>query len=131
MYKEFVKSKMKSGEDILETLTPEKANIIHMGMGVVGEAGELIDAIKKYTMYNKPIDLVNVIEELGDIEFYLEGLRQVLNLNREEIIAHNIAKLDIRYANGYSDKAAQERADKQVAAGFYTSTVSESSDSSY
>ena len=129
MYKEFVKSKMKSGEAILETLTPEKANIIHMGMGVVGEAGELIDAIKKYTMYNKPIDLVNVIEELGDIEFYLEGLRQVLNLNREEIIAHNIAKLDIRYANGYSDKAAQERADKQVAAGFYTGTVSESSDS--
>jgi NTP pyrophosphatase (non-canonical NTP hydrolase) len=83
-----------------------------MGTGVSGEAGELLDAIKKYVVYNKPIDLENVIEELGDLEFYMEKIRQNLGITREQTLVANIEKLGKRYANGYSDKAAQERADK-------------------
>lgn len=43
----------------------------------------------------------------------MEGLRQRLGITREETITGNIVKLGKRYADGYSDKAAQERADKQ------------------
>jgi NTP pyrophosphatase (non-canonical NTP hydrolase) len=103
----------KPGVDILATLTPEKAHIVHMVLGVSGEAGELLDAIKKAAIYNKPLDRENVVEELGDLEFYMEGLRQGLGITREETITANKKKLSIRYAGGkYSDKAAQERADK-------------------
>jgi len=50
---------------------------------------------------------------MGDLEFYMEGLRQGLGITREEVLAHNIAKLSKRYSSGsYSDKHAQERADK-------------------
>lgn len=85
-----------------------------MAIGVSGEAGELLDAIKKVVIYNKPIDRENVVEELGDIEFYLEGLRQSLGITREETIAANINKLGKRYEGlKYSDQAAQDRADKQ------------------
>lgn len=99
---------------ILSELNPESADLIHMVMGVVGEGGELLDAIKKHTMYNKPLDLDNVVEELGDIEFYLEGIRQVLNLDRDDILNANINKLTKRYSSGtFTNEQAQQRADKK------------------
>lgn len=113
-YSEMVKALAKDGQEIIDSLTPEKAHIWHMGTGVVGEAGELIDAVKKQVIYNKEADIVNVIEEIGDIEFYLEGLRQAYGITREQTILHNKAKLAIRYEGGqYSDKAATMRADKK------------------
>lgn len=111
---ELVANLVKPGADILATLTPAQANLLHMAVGVSGEAGELIDAVKKCAVYNKPLDRENVIEELGDIEFYLEGLRQELGITRAETIAGNIAKLGKRYSAGrYTDAQAQARADKE------------------
>jgi NTP pyrophosphatase (non-canonical NTP hydrolase) len=104
---------VKDGVTIKEELTPSDAHVIHMTMGICGEAGELLDAIKKATIYRKPIDRTNVIEELGDLEFYLEGLRQELGITRKETLEANIEKLKKRYEKlSYSDQAAQERADK-------------------
>jgi NTP pyrophosphatase (non-canonical NTP hydrolase) len=115
-YHDMVSTLAKPGEAIIESLSPEKAHLIHMAIGVSGESGELLDAIKKHVIYNKAVDRENVIEELGDLEFYMEGLRQGLNITREETIHANIAKLGKRYAAAtYSDQAAQERADKVVA----------------
>jgi NTP pyrophosphatase (non-canonical NTP hydrolase) len=111
-HSDMVAALVKSGSDILATITPSDCHILHMTIGVSGEAGELLDAIKKAVIYRKPIDRDNVIEELGDLEFYMEGLRQGMNITREETLDANIAKLGVRYANGYSDKAAHDRADK-------------------
>lgn len=113
---EMVRSLVKPGAEILSYLTPESANIWHHVTGIAGESGELLDAIKKHVIYRKPLDRANVIEELGDLEFYMEGLRQGLNITREETIAGNITKLSARYASlQYSDAAAQARADKEAA----------------
>lgn len=106
-----VKLTCKPGCDIV--LSNEQKHYIHMLMGICGEAGELIDAIKKSTIYNKPLDHENVIEELGDIEWYMEGLRASLGVSREEVLQYNVTKLFKRYPDlKYTDKAAQERADK-------------------
>ena len=112
---ELVQKLSKRGEDIITQLTPEKAHLWHMATGISGESGELEDAIKKHVIYNKPLDRENVIEELGDLEFYMEGLRQGLGITREETLQANVAKLGARYAAGkYSDKAAIARADKNA-----------------
>jgi NTP pyrophosphatase (non-canonical NTP hydrolase) len=103
----------KTGREIRDSMTSTDAHLIHMTMGISGEAGELLDAIKKAVIYGKPLDRANVIEELGDIEFYLEGLRQGLMIRREETLTANISKLSVRYDGlKYSDAAAQARADK-------------------
>lgn len=110
---EMVQALIKPGADIIRSLTPGRMNALHMAVGVVGEAGELIDAVKKYVIYDKSLDRANVVEELGDIEFYLQGLRKELGITREETLAGNVAKLAKRYASGkYSDQQAQGRADK-------------------
>ena len=112
-FEQMVSRLAKPGDQIISELTPEKAHQLHMVVGVVGEAGELIDAVKKSTIYNKPLDIINVIEELGDIEFYMEGLRQSLGITRQQTIDANISKLGKRYASGnYSNEQAQNRADK-------------------
>lgn len=108
-----VRSLVKPGAVIIASLTPESMNALHHAVGISGEAGELLDALKKHVIYNKPLDRKNVIEELGDLEFYMEGLRQGLGITREETIEGNIAKLSVRYRGlQYTDAAAQERADK-------------------
>lgn len=103
----------KPGQQIVDSLSGIQAHFLHMAVGVAGEAGELLDAIKKHTVYQKPLDKENVIEELGDLEFYMAGLRDALGISREETLEHNIAKLEKRYHKGsYSDAQAQQRADK-------------------
>lgn len=113
-YPEFVATLVKPGASIVESLTAEDAHLLHMAVGVSGEAGELLDAIKKVAIYRKLVDRTNVIEELGDLEFYMEGLRQGLGITRQEVLDHNITKLSKRYNSGkYSNKHAQERVDKK------------------
>lgn len=110
---ELVAALAKPGQDIVDEMTVEKAAAIHMALGITGEAGEASDAVKKFAMYGKPLDRDHLIEELGDLEFYLEGLRQVFDISREEVLAKNIEKLTKRYASGsYSNQEAIARADK-------------------
>ena len=112
-YEQFVRSIVKPGHDILLQLTPLQASILHMAVGVSGEAGELLDAIKKHAVYQKQLDINNVIEEAGDILFYLTGLLNELGLTINDCMEANVAKLSKRYPqHQYSNAAAIARADK-------------------
>lgn len=112
-YQQFVNSIVKPGDEIVRQLTPHQAHLLHMAVGVSGEAGELLDAIKKHCMYQKQINIDNVIEETGDILFYLTGLLNDLNITIDQCIQANMDKLSKRYpAGSYSNDAAIARADK-------------------
>jgi NTP pyrophosphatase (non-canonical NTP hydrolase) len=100
---------------IKQELSSFSCDLIHMGMGISTEAAEILDAIKKHVIYNKPLDVENLVEELGDLEFFVKGLMQTLQLTREEIERHNTDKLLKRYPQTqYSDQSAQLRADKSI-----------------
>ena len=94
---DMVKVLAKPGEDILASLTPAKCHLWHMASCAPSEAGELFDAVKRFCIYEEELDRTNVIEELGDLEFYMEGLRQGLGISREETLQANITKLAKRY----------------------------------
>lgn len=92
---------------------PENLNALHIAIGLAGESGELADAIKKEYIYNKPRDLGNIAEELGDLEFYLQAAYTHYGLSRIDVLQANAIKLEKRYAGlYYSDEAAISRADK-------------------
>ena len=108
-----VRNLKKKGEAIFQDLSPHKADLWHMASCICGEAGELFDAIKKYVIYDKPLDLTNVEEELGDLEFYMAGLRLALLISREQCLEANYDKLRARYPNEtFSNEDAQLRRDK-------------------
>jgi NTP pyrophosphatase (non-canonical NTP hydrolase) len=113
LYHEMVNNLVK--RNLQENLTEEKFKLLYMAVGVVGKAGELIDAVKKHVVYGKPLGAENMLEELGDIEFYLEGIRQALFITRGQCLRANMLTLSLRYPAGrYSDAAAVERLDKEV-----------------
>lgn len=112
-HRELVRRLAKPDEEILASLRPGDCHLLHMAVGVAGEVGELIDAIKRAVIYRKTLDMENVLEELGDIEFYLSGIRDTLGIGRDEALAANIAKLERRYpSGGYTNSDATNRADK-------------------
>lgn len=105
-YEDFVKALVKP--------LPLLDHMNHMALGVAGEAGELVDAVKKHTIYGKPLDRDNIIEELGDLAFYMQGLMTALNLDWHTVIQANGSKLSKRYPKGsYSNEAAIAREDKE------------------
>lgn len=111
---DLVKALIKPGGMILGSLTAEKCHLLHMASKLCSEAGELMDAIGKNVYYEQPLDINNCREELGDMEFYMQGIRQALNLSREDTLQSNIEKLSRRYEGLiYSNQAAKERKDKQ------------------
>lgn len=111
-YHSFVKSRCKNGEDILETLTPEKCHLMHMLAGLMDEVGELSSPLKKHIFYNQDLDFENAKEEISDACFYLVGICNQLGFNLEDLLRQNQDKLSKRYPTGYSDQAAKERLDK-------------------
>ena len=111
-YTDFVSSRAKEGYVISNELTASDCQMWHAVTGISGEAGELLDAVKKVVIYRKNIDRENIIEELGDLEFYMEHLRHTLGITRDETIEANIKKLTTRYPKTFTNQNAQERKDK-------------------
>lgn len=121
-----VRSKRQSGEwcsypDFVENLgkpmntAGEEAH--HHTTGMAGEAGELLDITKKTWIYEKPLDVEHIIEEMGDLRWYYQSMLNMLGLTDEDIQAANTIKLLKRYPDGvYSNKAAIARADKVAGA---------------
>jgi len=98
---------------IMPELSAEQAHLLHMAIGICGEAGELLEAVYNSITKDEPLDMENVVEELGDVEFYMEGFRQGTGTTRVESTEGNINKLSERYEGfHYSDQQAQDRADK-------------------
>lgn len=119
MHEELVARLCKNGEAILAELSPIDAHCMHMAMGIAGEAGEIVDLVKKAVVYGKQVELEKYIEEMGDLEFYLQGLRSGLGIDRPTVLDANIVKLNKRYgADKYTDEAAIARADKAMKATF-------------
>src|ERR1700749_1985410 len=81
-------------------------NLVHACMGICTESGELMDAIKKTTIYGKPLDITNISEEIGDLFWYLGLICNELHLKFEDIWEQNISKLRIRYPNNFTEENA-------------------------
>lgn len=87
-------------------LSQDQAEILHAVMGMTGEVGELAQAIGLDLRLRNPI---HIIEELGDIYWYIAILLRKLSTNSDDIQATNIRKLKARYPEKYTDDLALTR----------------------
>jgi hypothetical protein len=113
-YGKMVHSLLKKPEEIV--LTHAQVNLLHVATGLAGEACEVLDEIKKHCFTGKPLNREKILTEMGDDEFYMEGLRQAMAVSRETILGMNMQKLSGkggRYEHGYSDEAAVNRVDTE------------------
>ncbi|MCB9025822.1 MAG: nucleoside triphosphate pyrophosphohydrolase family protein [Bdellovibrionaceae bacterium] len=97
-------------DKITERLS-QKGNVrlLHGAIGLATEAGEFLDALKKHIYYGKPLDRVNLAEELGDLFWYCAIIADELQVPFSDIMDKNIEKLKARYGEKFSEEKAENR----------------------
>lgn len=98
----------KISQEVLERMVI-CSRAIHATMGLTTEVGELTDMFKKCIFYNKPLDYINIEEEVGDILWYIAILFDQYGYNFETCMAKNIAKLRARFPNKFTEYDAKNR----------------------
>jgi len=88
---------------------PDLLRLVHGAMGLCTEAGEFQDQLKRSLYYGKPLDTVNLAEEVGDILWYVALIANTLGVKLEDIAAANIQKLKTRYPHAFNDTQAINR----------------------
>jgi NTP pyrophosphatase (non-canonical NTP hydrolase) len=83
--------------------------LMHAMIGMCTESGEIQDQLKKAIFYGKPLDRTNLIEELGDLMWYVGVMCSELNVDLDEVMEKNIAKLKKRYGEKFTEAAALNR----------------------
>lgn len=87
----------------------EREQLAMLGLGLGGEAGEVVDLIKKVAFHGHDMDREKLIKEAGDIMWYLEMLLDYVGITMSEVYEKNIQKLNERYPNGFSEEASRRR----------------------
>lgn len=85
------------------------SRVMHAAMGMVTEAAEVIDMLKKHFIYGKPFDPVNLLEEVGDEEWYCALMLRATGYSFKEAFEKNVAKLQARFPDKFSEHAALNR----------------------
>jgi len=75
----------------------KKNELFHLVLGLVGEAGEIAEKLKKLVRDKDSnealIDKADMTKELGDVLWYVAVLADYLEIPLEEVASKNIAKL--------------------------------------
>ena len=83
--------------------------LINSVMGLCGESGEVIDLVKKHVSHGHPLNREKLIDELGDVAWYLAECAEAIGVTLEDVLAHNIEKLKKRYPEGFSTERSINR----------------------
>lgn len=91
------------------TTPPMIQRLIHASLGLTSEAGEFASAIKAYIFYDRPLDRTNMLEELGDLFWFLAQACHALGVSFEEVQQINLAKLKRRFPDRFTTDKANVR----------------------
>lgn len=85
-----------------------------LALGLASEAGEVAGLVEKVANQGHEPDIEKLINELGDVEFYLNAIYALLDTTGEWVRRKNMAKLQGRYPTGrFSIKDSIARKDKK------------------
>lgn len=93
----------------IQTRSSNCPRLIHALLGIGTESGELQDVLKRYLIYGKDIDIIHLKEELGDLLWYIALALDEIETSFEEVFESNIAKLQARYPDKFTEIAALNR----------------------
>lgn len=81
-------------------LTSGSDRLVENTLGLVGEAGEVAEKIKKLIRDSNRFQNEEIMKELGDVVFYATALANIYGRGLQEVLELNIAKLDDRQKRG-------------------------------
>ena len=98
----------KAAQRTSNTVT-DKYKIINGCMGLAGEAGEVIDVLKKHMFQGHSLDREKMIDECSDVMWYLAEIATGLGVTLEEVAQHNVDKLWKRFPTGFDSVRSVNR----------------------
>lgn len=78
-------------------------------LALCGEAGEFGNKVKKIAGHGHEIDRDALIDELGDILWYVSALTTLLETDLSTVALRNVNKLTQRYPEGFSEERSINR----------------------
>lgn len=76
---------------------------------ICGEAGEVAEQVKKHFFHGHELDKRHMIEELGDVAWYLAVLCDAIGSDLDTVMEENLKKLEQRYPEGFDPYRSQHR----------------------
>lgn len=86
--------------------------ILTAAIGIGSEAGEFQEIIKKVMFQGKPYTeelRQHLIDELGDVMWYVANAANALDVDLDDVVEGNIAKLEKRYPGGFDVYRSENR----------------------
>lgn len=99
-------------QEVLRTYAGKESTIDKLclsALGLAGESGEVADTIKKVLYQGHHLDIMHLVEELGDILWYLVLACHALDCTLEDVMKVNTLKLQARYPDGFDPERSQNR----------------------
>lgn len=93
-----------------DKLSPDEL-LLNGVMGLNGEAGEVIDLVKKARFQGHELDTEKLMKELGDIAWYLAVTANSIGYSLSDVFDANIEKLQKRYPDGFDKARSMNRAE--------------------
>tara|TARA_B110000259_G_scaffold49269_1_gene57642 strand:- start:291 stop:665 length:375 start_codon:yes stop_codon:yes gene_type:complete len=81
-------------------MTEGKDRLVENVLGLVGEAGEVAEKVKKMLRDDSRINQKEIVKELGDVLFYTTAIANYFYSDLQTVIETNIKKLDDRETRG-------------------------------
>ena len=102
-------------EEIAEGRLASSGNALALknAIGLAGEAGEVLEHVKKWIFHGRVLDRDAIKKEIGDAIWYAFAFGRALGFSPEEILEANVAKLEARYQDAYSDARCAAKADEK------------------
>lgn len=89
----------------------DERSLLNAILGLTGESGECADLLKKNMFHGHVLDFAKMVEELGDIRFYLEQATYAMGVSMKYIEEMNMEKLNKRYPEGFESERSINRKD--------------------
>lgn len=80
----------------------QTSKLLNASLGLNGESGEFADAVKKCVYQGHELDRSHLVEELGDVMWYVAYVCDALGCDLCEVVEANVEKLRRRYPEGFS-----------------------------
>ena len=96
------------------TAASEENLMLNGAMGLNGEAGEVIDILKKHIFQGHKLDTDHIAKELGDCLWYIAVCAKGAGYTLDEIAEMNKAKLRNRYPEGFEADKSLHRAEGDI-----------------
>lgn len=96
---------------------PIEGHFMNAMLGLAGEAGECCDLAKKHFYQDGREIHEKLLDELGDVLWYIAEAATSLGYTLDEIANHNVKKLMDRYPEGFdSDRSLHRKNDENPSA---------------